>query len=135
MISPVLLYDAECGFCDRTVKFALRRDPRGSLRFAALQSDFGTAVLARHPEVANVDSLVWVESSGNSERVWARSDGALRLARYIGGVWRPLGAVARLVPRRLRDAAYDAFARRRYRWFGKSDSCELPTPEERRRII
>jgi predicted DCC family thiol-disulfide oxidoreductase YuxK len=135
MTAPVLLYDAECGFCDRTVKSAMRRNPHGPLRFAALQSDFGVAVLARHPELANVDSLVWVESSGSAEHVWARSDGALHLARYLGGVWRPLAAVARLVPRRLRDTAYDAFARRRYRWFGRSDGCELPTPEERRRFL
>ncbi|HEU4996833.1 MAG TPA: DCC1-like thiol-disulfide oxidoreductase family protein [Gemmatimonadaceae bacterium] len=138
MSAPTLLYDGECGFCDRTVKFALRHDPHGPLRFAALQSQRGLAVRARHPEVAGVDSLLWVEDglegAASAERVWAKSDGALRLARYLGGVWAVAAAVARLVPRPLRDAMYDAFARHRYRWFGRADACELPSPEQRARF-
>ena len=135
LTSPVLLYDGECGFCDRTVKFALRRDQGGPLRFATLQGAYGAALVSRHPELAHVDSLVWVEANGAVERVWVRSAGALRLARYVGGIWSILAGIAMLVPRPLRDAAYDAFARRRYRWFGTSENCELPTPEERARFI
>lgn len=134
MSAPTLLYDGECGFCDRTVKFALRHDPHGPLRFAALQSRRGQAVRARHPQVAGVDSLLWVEGDATTERVWARSDGALRLARYLGGVWAVAATVGRLVPRPMRDAMYDAFARRRYRWFGRVDACELPSPEQRARF-
>ena len=134
-MSLVLLYDGECGFCDRTVKFAMRQDRQGALRFAPLQGAFAATIRTRHPQLAGVDSLVWVEHVEGEERIWIRSAGALRLGLYLGGVWRVLAWLAAIVPTALRDLAYDAFARRRYRWFGTSEACELPTPEERTRFI
>ena len=133
---PVLLYDGLCGFCDGTVQFILRHDRRGTLRFATLQGDFARDVIARHPELAGVDSLVLVERGGvtDREKVYVRSDGALRVARYLGGGWN-LTCVVAVVPRVLRDWAYDAFARIRYRVFGRFDSCPIPTPEQRARFI
>src|SRR6476646_7646729 len=133
---PVLLYDGLCGFCDGTVQFILKRDRGGTLRFATLQGDFARDVIARHPEVAGVDSLVLVESDVGSgrENVYVRSEGALRVARYLGGGWHLARAVA-IVPRFLRDRAYDAFSRIRYRVFGRYDRCPIPTPEQRARFI
>ena len=132
----VLLYDGTCGFCDGAVKFVLRVDRRGELRFAAIESDFGAAVLQRHPALATVDSVVYVEDPGGAdERVTVRSEAALRVARYLGGPWRALGAVARLVPAPVRDFLYDRFAAIRYRVFGRVDSCDLPAPEVRARFI
>ena len=130
----MLLYDGSCGFCDATVKLVLRHDRRGVLRFAPLDGPFGAAVRARHPELAEIDSVVWVEGSNATERVLVRSDAALRLAKYLGGYWH-LARVAGVLPRRLRDFCYDAFARRRYRWFGRVDACELPAPEVRARFL
>ncbi|HEX5073443.1 MAG TPA: DCC1-like thiol-disulfide oxidoreductase family protein [Gemmatimonadaceae bacterium] len=133
---PVLLYDGLCGFCDGTVQFILRHDRRGALRFATLQGDFAREVIARHPEVEGIDSLVLVERDVGTgrERVYVRSEGALRVARYLGGGWH-LTRIVAIVPRSLRDWAYDAFARIRYRVFGKYDSCPIPTPEQRARFI
>ena len=133
---PVLLYDGLCGFCDGTVQFILERDRRRTLRFATLQGDFARDVMARHPELAGVDSLVLVEPDVGSgrETVYVRSAGALRVARYLGGAWH-LARVVTIVPRPLRDWAYDAFARIRYRVFGRYDSCPIPTPEQRALFI
>lgn len=134
--APVLLYDGLCGFCDWTVQFVLRRDRRGSMRFATLQGEFARQVIARHPELAGVDSLILVErdSATGQERVSARSIGALRVARYLGGAWR-LTQVLYVLPRFLRDWAYDVFARHRYRVFGRYDTCPLPSPEHRARFL
>src|SRR5260370_34879595 len=60
---PVLLYDGVCGLCNASVSMVLRHDRQGTLRFAALQSSYGEAVKARHPELASVDSIVFVEQS------------------------------------------------------------------------
>ncbi len=69
----ILLYDGTCGFCDGAVKFVLRVDRVGTMRFAALESDFGAAVLARHPELAGVDSVVYVQNPDRGdERVFVR---------------------------------------------------------------
>ena len=133
---PVLLYDGLCGFCDGTVQFILRHDRRGTLKFATLQGDFARELFARHPELAGVDSLVLVEHDPvtGSEHVYVRSEGALHVARYLGGAWHLARAVA-IVPRFLRDLAYDGFARIRYRVFGRYNSCPIPTPEQRARFI
>jgi len=133
---PVLLYDGLCGFCDATVRFLLKHDRRGTLHFATLQGDFARALIARHPELKGVDSLVLVERdpATGAETVHVRSAGALRVARYLGGAWHLARALA-IVPRVLRDWAYDAFARVRYRVFGRYDACPLPSPEQRARFI
>jgi predicted DCC family thiol-disulfide oxidoreductase YuxK len=132
----ILLYDGTCGFCDGAVKFILRVDRAGPMRFAALESDFGAAVLARHPELAGVDSVIYVEEpDGADERVSVRSEAALRVARYLGGPWQVLGVIAGVIPAPVRDWLYDRFAAVRYRVFGRVDSCALPAPEVRARFI
>lgn len=132
---PILLYDGLCGFCDGAVQFVLARDRRGVLRFAALQGEFARDVVARHPELAGVDSLILVERDARgAERVSVRSEGALRVARYLGGAWRAT-ALLRVVPRGIRDWAYDTFARNRYRWFKRLAACRVPTVEERERFV
>lgn len=132
--APVLLYDGVCGFCNKTVQMILDRDRRGEMRFAALQSDYGRAVVSRHPELAGVDSVVLVEREGGGERVHVRSGAALRVASYLGGWWK-LFLVARAVPAPVRDFFYNLVARYRYRFFGRYDACPLPTPEVRARFL
>jgi predicted DCC family thiol-disulfide oxidoreductase YuxK len=133
---PILLYDGLCGFCNGTVQFVLRHDHRGLLRFAPLQSELARRLMARHPELASVDSLILLDAdpASGAERVFVRSNGSLQVARYLGGPWR-LALVFRLIPRALRDWAYDLFARWRYRLFGRYASCPLPTPEQRARFL
>jgi predicted DCC family thiol-disulfide oxidoreductase YuxK len=132
--APVLLYDGVCGFCNKTVQMILDRDRRGTLRFAALQSDYGRAVVGRHRELEGVDSVVFVEQSAGGERVYARSEAALKVASYLGGFWKVF-LCAYVVPRALRDYLYDLFARNRYRFFGKSEQCMLPPAEARARFL
>jgi predicted DCC family thiol-disulfide oxidoreductase YuxK len=131
----VLLYDGVCGFCNRAVRTVLRFDRRGSLRFAPLDSDFARTIIERHPAIASVDSVVFVDEPGGlGERVAVRSEAALRVAAYLGGPWRLLTA-ARIVPAALRDRLYDGFAKVRYRVFGKYDSCPIPPREVRHRFV
>jgi len=141
---PVLLYDGLCGFCDRTVRWILRVDRRGLFRFAPLQGEFAAGVIARHPGLAGVDSLVLVERGrttrekapldGPAERVSVRSVALLRTVGLLGGAWRLL-LVFWLIPRPIRDWAYEVFARHRYRVFGRFESCPVPPPEVRGRFL
>ena len=132
----VLLYDGVCAFCNKTVQIILDSDKRGTLRFAALQSDYGKNVVKRHPILKGVDSLVFIEISAETgkEHVFVRSTGALHVASYLGGVWK-LFLIAYLIPRPLRDAMYDLFAKFRYSIFGKVESCRIPTKEDRSRFL
>jgi predicted DCC family thiol-disulfide oxidoreductase YuxK len=132
----VLLYDGTCGFCAESVQLVLRHDRKGTLRFAALDGTFGREVLARHPELARVDSVVWYEPAhdGSSERLLTRSSAALQVARYLGGAWR-LAAVGRLLPRSFRDSLYDLVARHRHNLVPGGQQCMIPSPDQRGRFL
>ena len=131
---PVLLYDGVCGFCNGAVQTILRLDPHGTLQFAALQSDYAAAVITRHPSLADVDSIVFVEDPDQpTEQVYVKSAAALRVAGYLGGPWR-LFKGAGIIPAPVRDRLYDGFARIRYRVFGTHDTCPIPAPEVRARF-
>ena len=132
--APVLLYDGVCGFCNKSVQLILDHDRRGEMRFAALQSDYGQAVIDRHHELRGVDSVVFVEQQRGGERIHVRSDAALKVAAYLGGFWK-IFLAAKVLPRGLRDYFYDLFARNRYKLFGKYDTCMLPPPEVRSRFL
>jgi predicted DCC family thiol-disulfide oxidoreductase YuxK len=127
---PVLLYDGVCGFCNKTVKFVLKYDRKGTILFSPLQGEYAKHVLQDHPEVKDIDSLILCES----DRVSIRSTGALRVASYLGGVFR-FALIGYLVPRFIRDAFYDWFAKHRYDWFGKYDTCHVPSKEQRSRFL
>ncbi len=130
---PVVLFDGVCNLCNATVNFVLDRERGEGLRFASLQSAAGRALLREHGrEVAAGDpeSVLLVEGG----RVYDRSTAALRVARLLRWPWRALGVFV-LVPRPLRDLVYRWIARHRYRWFGKSDVCRVPTPELRARFM
>ena len=135
-MSPVLLYDGTCGFCARSVQLILQHDRRGTLRFAALQGAYGAAARSRHPELAGIDSMVWMEPAtpGTTERVWVRSAAALQIARYLGGLWH-IARAAGVLPRPLLDWAYNVIARHRHHLPGAHDTCLLPSPEIRARFL
>ena len=112
---PVLLYDGRCALCNRTVLFVLRHERRHTLRFAPLTGRLARDLVARHAELAGLDSVVWVEDPGApGERPLTGSEAVLRLAGYMGGPWRTL-ALGRIVPRVWRDRLYDFVARNRRR--------------------
>lgn len=128
---PLILFDGECNLCNGFVQFVIRRDPGARFRFAALRS----AAAQRALESAGVrgplpDSVVLVAGG----RVRVRSAAALAILRGLGRLW-PLLSVFLVVPRPLRDAVYDGIARNRLRWFGRQESCWVPTPELRARFV
>jgi predicted DCC family thiol-disulfide oxidoreductase YuxK len=131
----LLLYDGDCGLCDRSVRFVAERDPGGLFAFAPLASDRARAVLARHdvpPDEPARTFFVAADAETRRERLLSRSDAAVFVGRTLGaGVG--LGArVLRVLPRRLRDAAYDFVARHRHRFFPRPASCAVapaPPPE------
>lgn len=127
----VVLFDGVCNLCNGAVQFLLRRDRQRRFRFAALQSATGRRLLRQHGVDSDALASIVVIEGG---RARVRSDAALLLARRLPWPW-PLLAVFLVCPRPLRDTLYSLVARNRYRWFGRRDSCMLPTPETADRFL
>ncbi|WP_435063287.1 thiol-disulfide oxidoreductase DCC family protein [Halobaculum sp. EA56] len=128
---PVVLFDGVCNLCHGAIRFLVRHDEHGAFRFAPLDSPVGRALLEEHGlPTEDHDSFVLVDADG----VHRKSTAALRVARLLDSPWN-LAWAFRVVPRRLRDAAYDLVAEYRYYVFGKKDACEVPEPEIRERFL
>jgi predicted DCC family thiol-disulfide oxidoreductase YuxK len=129
---PIVLFDGVCNVCNRATQFLIRHDlPPARFRFAALQSESGRRLLREHGlSTDELDTFVLVEGA----RAFVRSTAALRVCRHLGLPWSLLGVLA-VVPAPIRDRLYRWFARNRYRWFGKRDSCMVPTDDIRSRFL
>ena len=127
---PLFIFDGVCVLCSSGVRWLIRRDPAGRFRFATAQSPLGRAIYAHYG--GDMQETYLLLDQG---RVYVKSDGYLRIAPNFGGFYRALAALAPLVPRTLRDGAYDLVARHRYRWFGKTDYCALIPPELKERVF
>jgi predicted DCC family thiol-disulfide oxidoreductase YuxK len=133
--APVLLFDGVCNLCSAAVHFILEREEKPTLQFCALQSEKGRALLEAHKMLhviahADPESLVLIEDG----QAYERSDAALRIAKHLRAPYR-YGRIFLFVPRFLRDLGYRFIAHHRYRFFGKTDSCLVPTKELRARFI
>ncbi len=127
----VVLFDGVCNLCNGSVNFLLDRDKADRFRFAALQSETGERLLEMHAiDPDETDSIVLIENGS----AYTRSTAALKIARGLGGIW-ACAYVFMFVPSFLRDAVYRIVARYRYRVFGRSDTCRIPTPDEAARFI
>ena len=133
-LRAVVLFDGVCNLCNGFVQFVIPRDPDGYFQFAALNSEAAARVLSTTSEARHggplVDSIMLVEDGV----VYVRSAAALRIARRLGFPW-VLGYALMIVPRPLRDAIYDLVARRRYRWFGRRETCMVAGPGVRDRFL
>jgi predicted DCC family thiol-disulfide oxidoreductase YuxK len=147
MPHPIILYDGVCGLCNRLNQFVLRQDPDGIFRFASLQSSLAAHILSRHgADPQDLDTVYIVvnldltkhdpaNAAQPDERLLPRSDAVLFVLKQLGGIWKLLGFFLQLLPRVLRDAAYRLLARNRYRIFGRSGTCVLPSSENRQRFL
>ncbi|MFK2824763.1 thiol-disulfide oxidoreductase DCC family protein [Bacillus sp. B190/17] len=129
-MNPIILFDGECHFCDSSVQFIIKHDPEEAFRFASLQSDTGKRLLAAYQVPPDIDSMILIEK----DKAYQKSAAALRICRHLKGVWKWLYVLI-LIPRPIRNTIYDFIARNRYKWFGKKESCMLPSPSVRKRFI
>jgi predicted DCC family thiol-disulfide oxidoreductase YuxK len=126
----VLLFDGVCNLCNGVVQFLIRQDKKGILKFASLQSDAAAQLLHGHGDLKKLTSVVLVE---NGQR-FQKSNAVLKVVRYLPWYWQ-WAQVFWIVPRFIRDGIYDWIARNRYQWFGKQDTCMMPTPELKERFL
>ena len=127
----IILFDGVCNLCNSTVKRVIRNDKKDIYRFAALQSDVGMVMVTEHGiDTAKTDSILLLEGG----RIYTKSTAALRIAKDLQGAY-PLLYGFIIVPPIIRNWVYDFIARNRYNWYGKLDSCMIPTPELKKKFL
>lgn len=127
MNKRIIFFDGVCNLCNASVDFIIARDTKRHFRYASLQSDVGQVMLRKH-NLPTTEFSTFLYLDGDT--LHTKSSGALRVAVTLGGWYSLMGAFL-MIPPFIRNAIYDLIAKHRYRWFGKRDTCRLPTPEER----
>jgi predicted DCC family thiol-disulfide oxidoreductase YuxK len=137
----LVVFDGQCGFCNRAVRWFLRRDRWDRLRFAASESAKVAVLLARHG-MGTADSgagpgtiLVVEDADGPAEKFLLRSDAVAAMLSKLPRPWPAVAVGLGLIPRPMRDLGYRIIARWRYRIWGRLESCPLPAAEERERFL
>ena len=127
----IILFDGVCNYCNSWVNFAIRHDKKDRFRFAALQSEKGVELLKKFGlSDTKLDSIVLIEN----EKYYTRSTAGFRMFRRLNGLY-PLLYGFVIVPRFIRDGIYGIISRNRYKWWGKSESCMVPTAEVRVKFL
>lgn len=127
----IVIFDGQCNLCNAWVQFVIDRDRRGLFKFASNASATGKTLLIKHGiDPQGVGTVVLIDG----ENVYTHSAAVLRIVRRLRWPW-PVLAAAAVVPRAVRDWIYNWVAGNRYRWFGKQETCRMPTPELAQRFL
>jgi len=129
--AAIVLFDGVCNLCNGLVRFLIVRDKGARLRLAALQSPPGQALLRWCGQpLDDFDTIVFVEDG----RAYFKSTAVLRMVRLLPWPW-PCLSLALVIPPFVRDGCYDCVAQDRYHFFGRKQTCMVPTPDSQRRFL
>jgi len=127
----IILFDGVCNLCNSSVTFVIQRDKKDLFRFAALQEPAGQLLIEKHQiDISKTDSIILIDG----DKAYVKSTAALKVARHLGGAY-PLLYGFMIVPNFIRNWVYDYVAKNRYKWYGKKDSCMIPTPELKSKFL
>ena len=127
----IILFDGVCNLCNASVNFIIKHDKNEQFLFASLQSDAAKEILLQFPAKKNkLDSILLIEN----ETIFEKSTAALLISRKLPVGFKILYAFI-ILPEFLRDPIYNFIAKNRYTWFGKKETCMLPTTEIKKRFL
>lgn len=128
----IILFDGVCNLCNTTVQFVIKNDKEDIFRFSPLQSDTGKKLLTeRNIDTEDIDSIILIEPN---IAYYTKSTAALEIGKYLKGL-STISSILLWLPESLRDIVYDFVAKNRYKWYGKKESCMIPTEELKNKFI
>jgi len=128
---PVIFFDGVCNLCNASVQFVIAHDKKDQFKFTALQGDYAKEVLSKfNADPQKLNTILLLQEG----KLYTKSSAALRVAGKLNGLI-PLLYVFLLVPKFIRDWFYDIIAKNRYQWWGRQESCWVPTPELKSKFI
>jgi predicted DCC family thiol-disulfide oxidoreductase YuxK len=129
-MEPILLFDGVCNYCNRMVNFAIRNDKKGKIKFAPLQSTAGEKLRQEFNVSPTADTIILIENG----KAYTYATAAIRVCRYLDWPAKILYAFI-IFPSFFTQPIYKWIARNRYKWFGKKDTCMIPTPMVKNRFL
>ncbi len=127
----IILFDGVCNLCNGAVTYIIKRDKKNVFKFAALQSEIGQQLISKfNIDTSKVDSIILIDG----EKHYTKSSAALHIAKQLSGAY-PLLFGFMVVPKFIRNSIYDYIAKNRYKWFGKKESCMIPTAELKSKFL
>jgi predicted DCC family thiol-disulfide oxidoreductase YuxK len=130
-MAHIVFFDGVCNLCNKSVDFILKRDHKLKFRYASLQSDFAIKLLGdKGVDTSSMRTIILLKD----QKVFFKSDAVLEIARDLRAPW-PALYIFKLVPRFIRDGLYNLISKNRYNWFGKRDTCRVPTDEEKKLFL
>lgn len=127
----IILFDGVCNLCNGAINFVIKKDKKDSFKFAPLQSEIGRELTSKfNIDTSKVDSIILIDG----EKHYDKSSAALHISKNLNRAY-PLLFGFMIVPKFIRDAVYDYIARNRYKWFGKKESCMIPTEELKSKFL
>jgi predicted DCC family thiol-disulfide oxidoreductase YuxK len=131
----IVFFDGVCNLCQGSIRYLIKNDKKGVLKFASLQGDYAKDFIDQkdfvdQTEIHSMQSIMFFDG----KNLYKKSTAVLKLSSLIGG-WHKLLLLGYIIPRFLRDGLYNIVAKNRYRWFGKKDQCMLPSKELENRFL
>lgn len=131
LTDKVILFDGVCNLCNGFVQKIIKRDKNDVFKFASLQSDFGQDFLKKNKfDSSEFKSIILIDG----DEYYTKSTAALKIGKELKGIY-AISGLFLCFPKFIRDGVYDLVAKNRYKWFGKQESCWMPTPELKKKFI
>lgn len=128
----IILFDGICNLCDNSVQYVIKHDKKDSFRFVALQSDLGQKIVKHIGiDITKTDSVILYEPG---IAYYYKAQAAIRIANEIGGIYSFL-TVFSILPNSFLNFIYDYIAKNRYKWYGKKETCMIPTEEQKAKFL
>lgn len=122
----IILFDGVCNLCESSVQFIIKRDKKDIFRFVAIQSELGQKIIKHIGiDTSKTDSIILYIPE---KAYYFKAEAALLIAKDLTGFYSLLGYLG-FISNSIKNAVYDYIAKNRYKWYGKKESCMIPTPE------
>lgn len=131
MKQSIIIFDGVCNFCNKSINFIIKRDQKSNFLFTPIQNESAQELMKKHNiNNKSIDTLILIKG----EKCFLRSDAVFEIIKELSGYWYLFG-VFRIVPLSMRDYCYNFISNNRYKFFGKKDSCMIPTTELQKRFL
>ena len=120
----IILFDGVCNLCNASVQFIIKNDKHDVFRFAANQSEIGQEIIKNTKiDFLNTDSIILYDQKTG---ITIQSEAAFKIAKELKGLYHYMYYLS-FLPKQFTDFFYKLIAKNRYKWFGKKESCMLPS--------